>query len=256
AGVITDPGSNERKDLIGHWDARLAALAGDASLSTADRLDALAARAELQKLADPNAAVTPSLSEAIRTAAARADRDATDRFERQAVISSAAYALSAAGLDAESDALLKAELSRSASPYYQMIELAVNARKRGDSAGALDWYEKGYGAAQGPATRLQWGARYAIALTELAPDEQERVDRAVTRVIADLDPAPETFHGRNRSVLEKLGVALQAWNSAGAHDAAVHGAVARMDAVCLKLPASAPERVICQDLLRRSGATG
>jgi hypothetical protein len=137
-----------------------------------------------------------------------------------------------------------------------MIELAVNARKRGDSAGALDWYEKGYAAAQGPATRLQWGARYVIALTELAPGEQERVDRAVTRVIADLDPAPETFHGRNRSVLEKLGVALQAWNSAGAHDAALHSALAGMDAVCEKLPAGAPERAICKDLLRPSAPTG
>ncbi|HEX4597205.1 MAG TPA: thioredoxin family protein [Burkholderiaceae bacterium] len=253
AGVITDPDSNQRKDLIGHWDARLAAFARDTSLSTADRLDALATRAELQKLAEPNAEVTPALSEAVRTAAARADRDTTDRFERQAVISSAAYALSAAGLDAESDALLRAELSRSASPYYQMIELAVNARKRGDSAGALDWYEKGYAAAQGPATRLQWGARYVIALTELAPGEQERVDRAVTQVIDDLDPAPETFYGRNRTVLEKLGAALQEWNAAHAHDAVVQSAVSKMDAVCGKLPETSPERSTCKGLLRPPG---
>jgi thiol-disulfide isomerase/thioredoxin len=253
AGAVTDPDSNERKDLIAHWDARLAAFARDSSLSTADRLDALAARAELQKLADANAVVAPSLSEAIRTAAAQADRDTTDRFERQAVVSSAAYALSAAGLDTESDALLKAELSRSASPYYQMIELAVNARKRGDSAGALDWYEKGYAAAQGPATRLQWGARYVIALTELAPAQQERVERAVTQVIDDLDPAPETFYGRNRSVLEKLGAALQEWNSAHAHDAVVQAAVSRMDAVCGKLSETSPERSTCKGLLRQTG---
>jgi len=256
AGAITDPGSIERKELIDRWETRLAAFAGDRSLSTADRLDALAARAELQKLGDPNDPIAPALAEAIRGAVAQADRDTTDRFERQAVISSGAYALSAAGLAAESDALLKAELSRSASPYYQMIELAVNARQRGDSATALDWYEKAYAAAQGPATRLQWGARYVIALTELAPAEQERVDRAVTHVIDDLDPAPEIFHGRNRSVLEKLGAALQAWNSAGAHEASVHSALARMDGVCQKLPVAAPERTICQDLLRRSDPAG
>jgi thiol-disulfide isomerase/thioredoxin len=256
AGALTDPGSTERKELIAHWDARLAAFARDTSLSTSDRLDALAARAELQKLADPNAPVSPSLGETIRAAVAQADRDTTDRFERQAVISSGAYALSAAGLDADSDALLKTELSRSASPYYQMIELAVNARKRGDSPAALDWYEKAYAAAQGPATRLQWGSRYVIALTELAPADQERVDRAVSRVIDDLDPAPETFYGRNRTVLEKLGAALQAWNSDGAHDATVHSALAKMDGVCQKLPTAAPERPICKDLLRRSGAAG
>jgi thiol-disulfide isomerase/thioredoxin len=256
AGAITDPGSKERKELIEHWDTRLAAFARDTGLSTADRLDALAARAELLKLADANAPVASSLSDAIRSAVAQADRDTTDRYERQAVISSAAYALSAAGLDAESDSLLKAELSRSASPYYQMIELAVNARKRGDGAAALDWYEKAYSAAQGPATRLQWGARYVMALTELAPADQERVDRALTRVIDDLDPVPETFYGRNRTVLEKMGGALQEWNSGGAHDASIHSAFARMDGVCEKLPAAAPERAVCKDLLRRSSPAG
>jgi len=256
AGAVTDPGSAERKQLVDRWDARLAAFAADTDLSTADRLDALATRAGLQKLLDPNAPIAPALSDAIRAAVAQAGRDTRDRFERQAVVSSGADALSAAGLDAESDALLKAELSRSASPYYQMVELAVNARKRGDSADALDWYEKAYAAAQGPATRLQWGARYVIALTELAPAQQERVDQAVGRVIDDLDPAPETFYGRNRAMLEKLGAALQSWNAAGAHDATVASAMARMNGVCEKLPAAVPERATCKALLQRPGPTG
>jgi thioredoxin-like negative regulator of GroEL len=256
AGAITDPGSSERRELIGRLDTRLAAFARDSSASTADRLDALATRAELQKLADPNAAVPTALSDAIRTAVAQADRDTTDRFERQAVISSGADALSAAGLDAESDALLKAELSRSASPYYPMIELAVNARKRGDSAAALDWYEKAYAVAQGPATRLQWGARYVIALTELAPGEQERVDRAVTGVIADLSPSPETFHGRNQAMLQRLGVALRQWNSTHAHDTVLQNAVLKMDAVCGQLPATSRERDTCKGLLARTNPAG
>jgi thiol-disulfide isomerase/thioredoxin len=249
AGVLTDPGSAQRKELIDRWDARLAAFAADTGLSTADRLDALATRAGLQKLLDPSGPVTPALSSAIRVAVMQADRETTDRFERQAVISSGADALSAAGLDAESDALLQAELGRSASPYYQMIELAVNARRRGDSAGALDWYEKAYAAAQGPATRLQWGARYVIALTELAPAQQERVDQAVARVIDDLDPAPETFYGRNRAVLQKLGAALKDWNSDHGHDAVLKNAVAKMSAVCEKLSEAAPERAVCGGLL-------
>jgi len=252
AGALTDPHSTERQQLLERWDARLAAFAGDAGLSTADRLDALATRAALLKLADPNGPIPPALSDAIRAAAAQADRDTTDRFERQAVISSAADALSAAGLDAESDALLKAEASRSASAYYLMMALAVNARKRGDATSALDWYEKAYAAAQGPATRLQWGARYVTALTELAPDQPERVDQAILRVIDDLEPAPETFYGRNRLVLERLGVALQDWNSAHAHDAVVRNAATKMDGVCHKLPETAPERAICGGLLQPS----
>jgi hypothetical protein len=250
AGSLTDPGSKERKQLIDRWDARLAVFAADTGLSTADRLDALATRAGLQKLADPNEPIAQALRDTIRAAVTLADRNTTDRFERQAVISSAADALSAAGLDGESDALLKAELTRSASPYYQMIELAVNARKRGDSAAALDWYEKAYAVAQGPATRLQWGSRYVVALTELAPAQQERIDQAVARVIDDLDPAPETFYGRNRAALERLGAALQDWNSAHAHDAALKNAAGRMSTVCGKLSEAGSERAVCGGVLR------
>jgi len=254
AGAVTDPGSPERSQLIERWDARLAAFAGDAGLSTADRLDALGTRAALQKLADPNGVVAVGLQDSIRAAAAQADRDTTDRFERQAVISSAADALSSAGLDSEADALLRAELSRSASPYYQMVELAVNAQKRGDSSAALDWYEKAYGLSQGPATRLQWGVRYVVALTELAPAQQDRVDRAVAQVVADLDPAPETFYGRNRIALERMSAALKSWNSGHAHDAVLQDAAAKMGAVCGKLPDATPERVVCSEVLRSPSA--
>ena len=60
----------------------------------------------------------------------------------------------------------------------------------------------------------------------------------------------------NRIVLEKLGVALKAWKSAQVHEASVDRALARMDAVCQKLPAGAPERAVCRDVLRRSGPSG
>ena len=133
--------------------------------------------------------------------------------------------------------------------FIGLMALAVNARKRGDSTSALDWYEKAYAAAQGPATRLQWGARYVTALTELAPNQPERVDQAILRVIDDLEPAPETFYGRNRLVLERLGVALQDWNSAHAHDAVVRNAATKMDGVCHKLPETAPERAVCAGAL-------
>jgi thioredoxin-like negative regulator of GroEL len=250
AGHLTDPGSPPRKDLVERWDARLAAFADDAGLSTADRLDALSTRVALRKLIDPNAVLPAPLADAVRAAVAKADHDTTDRFERQAVISSAAQLLSLAELDAESDRLLIAELDRSGAPYYLMLELAANARKRGDAAGALDWYQKAYAGAQGPATRLQWGARYVSALTELAPAQEARVAEAVGQVIEQLDPVPETFDGRNRRVLERLGEALAAWNGDHAHDAALGSARSRLDAVCRKLPADAPERKPCVELIK------
>src|SRR4029078_6026669 len=109
--------------------------------------------------------------------------ETTDPYAREAVISTAADALEEAGLMTESDALLTRELTRSQTPYYYMLGLAANAKKRGDKAAALDWYEKAYAAADGPATRLQWGAGYVSALVDLAPQAAPRMQARAARAI-------------------------------------------------------------------------
>ena len=130
----------------------------------------------------------------MREASAAADREVTDGYERQAVITAAAYILGQAGLWRESDALLKANLAKSHSPYYLMSQLGSNARKLGRSDEALRWYEEAFARSEGPATRLQWGAQYVSALVELAPHDEARLERAVARMIdeAALDAAPST----------------------------------------------------------------
>jgi len=75
----------------------------------------------------------------VREMAARMDREISDGYERQAVITSAGYMLGQAGLWAESEALLKANLSKSHSPYYLMSQLGSNARKQGKKEEALSW---------------------------------------------------------------------------------------------------------------------
>jgi hypothetical protein len=104
----------------------------------------------------------------VREFIARADREITDGYERQAVITAAGYALGLAGLWAESDALLKANLAKSHSPYYLMSQLGSNARKLGHTAEALRWYAQAFEKSEGPATRLQWGSGYC-PLVDLAP---------------------------------------------------------------------------------------
>ena len=79
-----------------------------------------------------------------------------------------------------------------------MLGLAANAKKRGDKAAALDWYEKAYAAADGPATRLQWGAGYVNALVDLAPQDAQRIEAAASQVIGELEAKPDTFFGRNQ----------------------------------------------------------
>ena len=254
AAAITLPKSAERAGLVTAWDGALDRLAADASLSTADRLTALGARVELARLDDGKAPLPAALQQRLRDDVARADRETTDVYARQAVISNAAEVLAEAGMLDESDALLTAELTRSHSPYYFMLGLAANAKKRGDKAAALEWHAKAWTAATGAATRLQWGASYLNALVELAPQDSARIEDVAARVIGELDPVPDTFYDRNRRALERIGKKLAAWNKSGSHNDALRRLATQMGSVCAKLPADDPARATCGAVLRQPRA--
>jgi thioredoxin-related protein len=250
AGFVTAPKSPERERLVAAWTAALDRLVADTSLSTADRLTAVTGQVALAKLDAKDAPLPPALLKTVYDEVARADRETTDPYARQAVIDAAASALVQAGLLDEADALLKAELKRSHSPYYFMVDLAEVAKKRGDKAGALDWYAQSYAAAQGPATRVQWGTRYVNALVELAPQDVARIERAAGSVIGELEPMPDTFYDRNLRALERMGKKLAGWNKGPAQRAVLERIRAQMAGVCAKLPKSDPARAKCGGALR------
>lgn len=255
ASYVTLPRSSERAQLIAEWNGALSRLVADASLSTADRLTVVIAQVDLARLDIGKAALPETLQKSVREQVARADRETTDVYERQAVISTAADALAEADLMTESDALLTNELTRSHSPYYYMLGLAANAKKRGDKVAALEWYEQAYGAADGPATRLQWGASYISALVDLAPQDTARIETAVSHVIGELDAKPDTFFGRNQKSLERMGKKLTAWNKGNQHGDSLQRVRAQMAGVCGKLPSTDPARAVCDGALRPARTT-
>jgi thioredoxin-related protein len=252
--AYTQPRSAERAKLDAAWNTALDRLVADTTLSTADRLSAVDAQVGLAKLDDPKAVLSPALIKSVREQAARADRETTDVYARQAVISSAAELLADANLLDESDAMLKAELQRSHSPYYYMLGLAANAKTRGDKAAALGWYEQAYGAADGPATRLQWGASYVSALVDLAPLDAARIDQATASVIGELEPVPDTFYGRNQRALQRMSKKLTNWDKEHKHDASLARMRTGMASVCSKLPTSDPSRASCDNVFRPAKA--
>jgi hypothetical protein len=195
-----------------------------------------------------------ALQNLARERAAQADRDTTDVYARQAVISTAADTLAEAGLMEESDAMLAAELKRSHSPYYYMLGLAANAKKRKDSATALTWHEKAYAAADGPATRLQWGVSYVNALVELSPADEGRIEKVAGSVIGELEAKPDTFYDRNRRGLERMGRKLAEWNKTGAHGDSVKRIEVQMHGVCTHLPKGDAARESCERVLRPAPA--
>lgn len=249
AAHVAPAPSAARSRLLLTWNTVLDRFIADPGVAVDDRLVAVNAKVELARLEIPKGALPKPLLAQVRSEAQKADRDTVDIYARQSAISGAAEVLAEAGLLEESDALLTRELTRSHSPYYFMLGLAANARKRGDKGGALEWAQKAYTTAEGPATRLQWGASYMRALIAAAPDDAARVERVAGEIIGELEPVPETFYERNRRVLERLGKDLAAWNKDRRHEASLQRIRKNMAEVCAKLPAADPARATCDGVL-------
>ena len=239
----------ERPALVTAFDTALARLQADTTLSRADRVVALVARV---KLAAPSR--LPALQAEVRDLAARFDREITDGYERQAVITTLAWALEQAALLDESDALLKANLGKSHSPYYLMSDLADNAKKRGDRAAALDWSSQAFDKSEGAATRLQWGASYLRLLTELAPKDAARIEAVAGQLIDEAAAQPDAFDARSGRSMQRVGKLVRDWDPLGEHDAVKRRLQQRLDAVCTKMPAG-DARTLCDGVFKPSAAT-
>jgi len=245
--ALTAPKSRERAQLVDAFNASLAKLESDTSLSRADRITALEARVDLAKL--DKGQPSDALLTQVREHAARVDREITDGYERQAVITAAASTLAEAGLLKESDDLLKANLAKSHSPYYLMSELSSNAKKRGDKAEALRWSQEAFDKSEGPATRLQWGASYLNALVELAPQDESRIEATASKLFDEAAAQPNAFYERSARSMQRVGSKLAQWNKGQAHAAALQRLQTRLNGVCEKLPADDAQRKVCDGLL-------
>ncbi len=102
-GHVTLPDSKERAALAAAWDLALVRLIGDARLSAADRLGAVAARVDIAKLDSPKGALPDTLLASVREQVARGDKETADPYAREVVINEAANVLAEAGLFEESD---------------------------------------------------------------------------------------------------------------------------------------------------------
>lgn len=252
--ALAADGPPERSPLVPAFDAALQRLAADTTLSRGDRLGALNSRVDLARLGQPEEAVRVTLPEtllaAVRAQVASDDREITDGYERQAVIPNDAYVLARAGLWAESDALLKANLAKSIAPYYLMSELGSNARKLGRNDEALSWYRQAFERSEGPATRLQWGAGYLNALVDLAPGDAAQIEQVATRLFAEAAKDSGAFEGRSARSLQRIGRKLVAWNAGGQRAPALQRLQSQLDPVCAKQPTAEGQRAACQALLK------
>ena len=247
----------ERQAMAGAFDSALQRLELDASLSRADRLGALSSRVALARIDQPEKLLQPLLPDAlvqrVRAHVARDDQQIQDGYERQAVITAGAYALGQAGLWAESDALLKANLAKSNSPYYLMSHLAGNARQQGKTDEALRWSALAWEKSVGPATRLQWGASYLGTLVALAPQDSNRIAQVARSLFAEAGQDSAAFHERSARSLQRVGANLAEWNQGGQYTAVLqrlHDGPQGLAAVCGRLAATDPQRATCEAIAK------
>ncbi|MBG9388520.1 thioredoxin family protein [Caenimonas aquaedulcis] len=249
------PAGAARQLLASKWDSALAGLSAKMALSKADQVDALDARVGLWKMIDGTDTLAAARQPQVLTEIAALVAATKDRYERQAVVPAAAHVLASAGLFEQSDGLLKAELPRAVAPYYHMLGLAGNAKKRNDAKSALDWYEQAWRKSEGPATRIQWGTGYVGQLLELAPQDASRIKTAASAVIAQLEPKAETFYERNQRSLQRMALKLDKWHGSDANRvAAVDQLRRQLAATCARLPAKDAGRANCEAVFSKTAS--
>ena len=246
--VLSADEAPERSPLVATFDTALQRLAADATLSRGDRATALASRVELARLGVPKEQAQVKLPETllkdVRAHVTRDDREITDPYERQAVITGDAWILGQSGLWTESDAMLKANLAKSHSPYYLMSQLGGNAKKQGRPEEALRWHQQAWEKSVGPATRLQWGSRYLTELVDLAPKEGARIEKTALQLITEAGRDTASFEGRSVRSLQRMGRKLASWNADGQHAATLKRLQSQLEGVCRKVDAG--QRAACQ----------
>ncbi|MDH4310772.1 MAG: thioredoxin family protein [Gammaproteobacteria bacterium] len=249
-GVLSSANTPERTQLTRAWSDALAQLGGEAKpLSAPEELLRVRARVLLAMLDAPDAPLPPALLDAARQAVAHVDATTPAGYARQAAINAAANLYWEAGLDAEANALLTAELEKSRAPYYFMLDLADLAEKAGRKQEAVDWLARAYAGAKGPATRFQWGYNYLVGMLEMTPEDVQGIERAGLSVLGELDGTPDAFYQRTRMRLEQLDAKLLEWGQTGEAARVVAALRARTGEICRKLPEQDASRASCEKFL-------
>ncbi|MTV39967.1 thioredoxin family protein [Duganella radicis] len=193
--------ASRREELAAALGGVAAQWAEDFWLGAPDRLMALRLQMRMARLLAPS----QGLQEQVRARVDEALAASSDPYERHTLVNTAVSALNDAGLPAQAEQVLLAELPRSHSPYYFMLSLAAAAKRRNDVAGVLAWYGKAWQASTGPATRIQWGVTYLNSLIDLAPQDAAAIGQAAAGLLADIGAAGDDAHQqRNLGQLQKL----------------------------------------------------
>ncbi len=226
------PDASERASLGASLITALDGVYNDANLPLADRLGTVNADLVLDKARI--GAISPQVLAKVQQRVAWVDTTAKEAMVRQSVISDASDLLHQAGDDAGARKLLEAELKRSASPYYYMLDLSSLAEDDKDAAGATAWARKAYETSEGQATRVQWAIEYSKTVLRQAPGDATQVEASAQAVVDELGKNTGDYYQRTRVKAATWGGLLHAWSKAH-NGAAVFARIDKqMTGVCAK----------------------
>lgn len=209
--VITQLASGEQQDelqntLLGH----LQAAASNESLNVLQRATLLSGWAEVAAALLDEGETPPASQVAWGREAADGMMAELSHYQVHAGINLLWGVYYDLGLETEARAALARGIEESKTPFYFMSAMAYVEQKAGNEAEALAWSRKAWDTAEEPMHRARWGRGYIRRLFEMAPEQSQEIQRAVSLWLAELAAQPHGFEAY-ASPLERLDTQLQEW---------------------------------------------
>lgn len=237
---------DRREALAEQWWQQTFKLRFDESLSKAEKLAGWFPR--LYLLTRDEQELPEDIQEQIRAELAAVDQATPDSFERQSVVNQMGHVYRQAGMIEDARVMLTAELEKSASPYYFMSSLGSIAEREERFDYALSWRRQAYEAAEGQATRFQWGTDYVRAMIRMAPEEEQEIVGQAVALLDEFDDEGQLLAGRNYARLQRLSADLAGWREARLLESGEF--TAKVEALCAGQPPGSPEAENCLNLVQ------
>lgn len=214
--LVTSPGDAQAQ-LIDQWVGAVRKARYLPSLSKSEQLGTWYPELLLFWLSNPKAEQIPQALQLEITAHIEDLDSSTKGSARQTVLNKAYQVYGLAKMPEQSRAILLAEIETSKEPYYFMSGMASLEEKAGNTEEAVLWLKRAYDAANGSATRFQWGVEYITGAMELTPDNVEPVGEALAGLLDNLEQPQAVFTGRNLHRLKRLQETLGQWQAGRAY---------------------------------------
>lgn len=209
------------------WVTAMLSAAKDTHFAEAARLASIASALEATKALRPDHAIPEDFQLSARKALEAELAVSRGKYSRGDIVHAATAIYDALDDKEAAYALLEHEIPSSKTPYYYMSGLAAIDEAQGRTQQALHWMALAYQAAQGPATKIQWGDSYVRGLIRLTPTDDGTI-RQVALQVAELASNREGLHARNRVRIQGMTRALEKWATSGSRRAILADVRARV----------------------------